>query len=104
MRNAALLVTLFLIAGTRASCAQEFHPTHPVLPDAATATQVGCLILHAYFPNWEGRKTSPGCAADSTRTGVWDVYAKLAGGGPGGSPEVELSKDDGRVLRIYMTE
>ena len=102
-RERYALATVFLLAGIGAGSAEEFRPTRQVLPDSATAITVGCAILHSYFPQWEGRKASPGCGVTSSNTDRWTIYEKLAGGA-GGSPEVELSKTDGRVLRIYMTQ
>ena len=95
------LASVFFLLSFLAN-AQEFKPTHPVLPDSVSAIVVGGQILRTYFPKRAHVANSPGYGAD-LRGDVWVVYEKLPVGMVGGGPTVELAKSDARVLRIYMT-
>jgi hypothetical protein len=74
-----------------------------VIPDAQTAIAVGSAILHAYFPAAAHVRNSPGLGADDKGI-VWKVYEKLQPNMLGGGPTVELDKNDGRVVAIYLTQ
>ena len=98
------IVTTCLWAALAApAVGQKFSPTKPVLPDKATAIAVGCAILRADSPNWERQNKNRGCTAER-KDETWVVYWELPDGMAGGSPTIELSRFDARVLRIYMTQ
>jgi hypothetical protein len=101
----AIMIAMQLTLCIAAAAAQDFSPERPVLPDQATATVVGCAIIHAYFPGMEvvNPFLSPNCTAE-LKGDAWVVYRTLPAGMMGGSPTAELSRTDGRVMKIYMTQ
>lgn len=102
MRKVLPCLIFLLSIATRVSAdTQETSPIKSIIPDSKTAIAVGCTILDSYFPDWTRQNKNLGCEAEKEGAG-WIVYKKIIG--PGGSPTVELSRADGRVLRIYMTE
>jgi hypothetical protein len=98
-----IVMTCLWAALVAPAMGQNFGLTKPALPDKATATNVGCAILRAHSPNWERENQNRGCDAER-RGEVWVVYWRLPEDTIGGSPTVELSRFDARVLKIYMTQ
>jgi hypothetical protein len=98
-----------VLASDASATGQSFAPTRAVIPDQATATAVGAAILHAYFGKEQFRdfgkeQFRDGAGYEATlEDSVWTVWESLPKGTIGGGPVVELSKADGRVLRIFLT-
>ena len=83
--------------------AQSFAPTRDVVPDSKTAITAGGAFLQAYFGAKE-RRNSPGYSAE-LKGDVWKVWEQLGCTNClGGGPVLEMSKRDGRVLRIYAEQ
>jgi hypothetical protein len=102
-RFLTLLVIIFSGLGFAASSAQPFLPVRDVLPDAATAINVGSAILDTYFDQRLHAPNSPGYRAVLNGE-VWTVYQSLPANTLGGGPTVELAKHDARVISIYLTQ
>jgi hypothetical protein len=98
------LLTLAIVAPiSGGAVAQSFAPTRDVVPDSQTAIAAGGAFLLAYF-HGKGNPDSPGYDAE-LKGDVWTVWERLpCTNCIGGGPTLEMSKTDGRVLRIYRTQ
>lgn len=103
MFKLALPTLAIVVAISGGAVAQSFAPTRDVVPDSKTAIAAGRAFLLAYF-HGKHQPDSPGYDAE-LKGDVWTVWERL----PckiclGGGPTLEMSKRDGRVLRIYLTQ
>jgi hypothetical protein len=100
------LVTIAIVAVISGKAvAQSFEPTRDVVPDSTTAIAAGGAFLLAYYGKF--RLNSPGYNAHLNGD-VWTVWERLPCPDEnvclGPAPTLEMSKRDGRVLRIYMSQ
>jgi hypothetical protein len=104
MFKPALLTLAIVAVIPGGAVAQSFAPTRDVVPDPTTAIAAGGAFLRAYFGG-KYRLDSPGYDAD-LKGDVWTVWERLpcSPNCLGGGPTLEMSKRDGRVLRIYMSQ
>jgi hypothetical protein len=102
MFKLALLTLAIVTAISGGAVAQSVAPTRDVVPDSKTAVAAGGAFLLAYF-HGKYRPESPGYDAGLTGD-VWTVWERLpCTNCIGGGPTLEMSKRDGRVLRIYLS-
>jgi hypothetical protein len=102
MFKPALLTIAIVAVISGQAVAQSFDPTRDVVPDSKTAIAAGGAFLLAYFGKHQ--PDSPGFDAD-LKGDVWTVWERLpCTNCLGGGPTLEMSKRDGRVLRIYFSQ
>ena len=77
-------------------------PQNGYVPDEKTAVAIGVAVLEAITEKEALEKEKPFKAR--LEKGVWTVYGTLPEGFDGGTFEVQISKDDGRVLRHYRSQ
>jgi hypothetical protein len=104
MFKPALLTLAMFAVIPRGAVAQSLAPTRDVVPNSQTAIAAGGAFLRAYFGG-KDRQDSPGYGA-GLKGDVWTVWERLPCEPKclSGGPTLEMSKRDGRVLRIYRTQ
>lgn len=76
----------------------SFVPANGYVPDTSTASQIAEVILIPIYGSRTVESERPFRA--TLRGNVWHVVGTLEGEGFGGVAIVEISKADGRILRV----
>ena len=102
------LISFICIAGVcvlwRASALQAEPPKHSYMPpngyvpDAKTAIRIAVAVWSPIYGEAKIQKEKPFHA--SLAKGIWTVEGSLPKGSVGGVAEADISKQDGRILRI----
>lgn len=100
----ALLITLCLttlLATNSSSQSQQLSvkPPNGMVPDAVTAKKIAEAIWEPIYGAKSISRKKPFAA--SLRGGVWYVQGTLPITQVGGVPYAEISKADGRILRVW---
>ena len=101
MRQAfVLLVYLSSLWGSVALQAQPptYRPPEGYVPDAKTATRIAVAVWSPIYGDKQIQSEKPYHA--SLKHGTWTVTGSLPVGFVGGVALAEISKKDGRVLRV----
>jgi hypothetical protein len=102
LRHAVILAlyTLVLSACLSATVAEPvFRPQRGYVPDERTAIAIAEAVL---VPIYGGEQIAHERPFRATLNGnVWEVRGHLPGDHLGGVAVVQISKDDGRILRVY---
>jgi hypothetical protein len=77
---------------------RTYMPPQGYVPDAATAIKIAVAVWEPIYGRKQIRSERPFHA--SLRNGVWTVRGSLPRGAVGGVAEADISKRDGRVLRV----
>lgn len=103
MTTIMLVSLLSLVAGPPILQAEEeakhnYKPAEGYVPDKATAIAIAVAVWVPIYgkENIENKKPFKAILKD----GIWYVSGSVPLGWKGGVPEAEVSKDDGRTLRI----
>ena len=97
--NRIVIVAALLIAGSAPLVAQRtYMPPGGYVPDAATAIKIAVAVWEPIYGRKQIQSQKPFQA--TLRDGVWTVYGSLPPNTPGGVAEADISKKDGRVLRV----
>jgi len=75
-----------------------FKPAEGYVPDAETAIAIAVAVWNPIYGKEKILGEKPYRA--SLENGVWTVRGSLPRGRVGGVAEVDISKDDGRILRL----
>jgi hypothetical protein len=86
----------------RSKRSQSTLPNEGIIPNEETAVGVAELLFRPVFGADQVRKFQPYHA--ELRDGIWTVYGTLKSGSRGGTPELRISKKDGRVLDIWHSQ
>ena len=76
----------------------NYKPKDGYVPHQQTAIAITVAVWKPIYGEEHIEKKKPYNA--SLKNGVWTVTGSLPEGWDGGVPEAEISKDDGRVLRV----
>jgi len=91
------------IAGAAAMVAAQAQPnvkpTDGYVPNANTAVVIGVAVLEPIYGEPSLARHKPYRA--TLANGIWTVRGTLQPGAAGGTAVVEISKDDGRILRVF---
>ena len=104
MVRRTLIMVFFLSAvvtslGAQQSPEHNFKPMQGYVPDAATAIKIAVAVWEPIYGVEQISKQKPFVAA--LANGVWKVQGSLPKQYTrGGVAEAEISKDDGKILRI----
>jgi hypothetical protein len=95
---AVACVAAFASSGIAQTTADSYKPPRGYVPDEATAIKIAIAV-------WEPIYGADKIAAEkpfhaTLRNGVWTVGGTLPKGYSGGTAIAEISKDDGRIIRI----
>ena len=74
-------------------------PKNGVIPDEATAVGVALVIFKPIYPQEEVDLFLPYHA--QLKDGAWTVYGTLKSGSKGGTPQLQIRKEDGKVLDVW---
>ena len=103
MRNTILLVVFSLVVAISvvvASVSQRhsYLPPKGFAPDEQTAMKIAEAVWSPIYGEENIKSEKPFVA--SLKNGVWTVHGSLPKGWVGGVAEAEISKSDGRILRV----
>ena len=92
------IVMLFAVIAPHGLLHAAGKPAEGYVPDEATAIAIAVAVWIPIYgkERVEGKKPFKAILKD----GIWQVRGSLPHGWKGGVPEAEISKDDGRILRI----
>jgi hypothetical protein len=76
----------------------SFKPTEGYVPDETTAIAIAVAVWLPIYGKERIEEKKPYKAI--LKDGIWYVRGSIPAGWKGGVPEAELSKDNGRILRI----
>jgi hypothetical protein len=97
------LFTLMLSACLSAAVAEPaFRPQRGFVPDERTAIAIAEAVLVPIYGVEQIAHERPFRASLNGK--VWEVCGHLPRGSLGGVAVVQISKDDGRILRVYHGE
>ena len=97
--NRIIIASALLIVGSSALVAQRtYMPPGGYVPDADTAIRIAVAVWEPIYGRKQIQSQKPFRAA--LRNGVWTVHGSLPPNTPGGVAEADISKKDGRVLRV----
>jgi hypothetical protein len=77
---------------------ETFKPKEGYVPDSATAVKIAIAVWTPIYGTENIEKEKPFKATLSN--GVWTVEGSLPEDTVGGVAEADISKDDGRILRV----
>jgi hypothetical protein len=92
------LVGLFL-AGSAFSAEPRIEPSGGLVPDAETAVAIAVAVFKPIFGAEKIESQRPFHAELNGE--IWHVYGSLPVGWRGGTAEAELSRKDGRIIRVW---
>ena len=102
MRKTTLLVVFCIVAVSvilaSASQKHSYVPPKGFVPDEKTAIRIAAAVWSPIYGEEEIRSEKPFVA--SLKSGVWTVQGSLPKGWDGGVAIAEISKSDGRILRV----
>ena len=102
MRNTILVVVFSLVAISVivASVSQRhsYVPPKGFVPDEQTAMRIAEAVWSPIYGEENIKSEKPFVA--SLKNDVWTVHGSLPKGWVGGVAEAEISKSDGRILRV----
>jgi len=97
--NPIIIAAALLVVGSSPLVAQRTDmPPSGYVPDAATAIKIAVAVWEPIYGRKQIQSQKPFRA--TLRDGVWTVYGSLPPNTPGGVAEADISKKDGRVLRV----
>ena len=97
--NPIIIAVTLLIVGSSPLVAQRtYMPPGGYVPDAATAIKIAVAVWEPIYGRKQIQGQKPFRA--TLRNGVWRVHGSLPPNTPGGVAEADISKKDGRVLRV----
>jgi len=97
--GAVVAVTALLLAHAARSAADSFVPKNGFVPDAATASRIAEAVWIPIYGEKVIASEKP--FKVSLHGDVWTVTGKdLPSGWAGGVAEADISKRDGRILRV----
>ncbi|GLI36910.1 hypothetical protein KI811_14825 [Geobacter hydrogenophilus] len=97
----SLLMALTVPAGVlqaEEGTKHNYKPANGYVPDRETAIAIAVAVWNPIYGKENIEKKKPFKA--TLKEGIWYVTGSLPFGRVGGVPEAEISKDDGRILRI----
>lgn len=99
----AAILLLLLFASSEILLGQEtgrhnYKPVVGYVPNGETAIKIAVAVWTTIYGKDQIEKEKPYSAV--LREGIWYVSGSLPPGYAGGVAEAEISKDDGRILRI----
>ena len=77
---------------------RTYMPPAGYVPDASTAIKIAMAVWEPIYGREHIRRKKPFRA--KLHNGIWSVRGSLPKGYLGGVPEAEISKRDGRILRV----
>jgi hypothetical protein len=102
MRKTISLVGFFIAAVSiilaSASQKHSYVPPNGFVPDEKTAIRIAEAVWSPIYGEDKIRREEPFVA--SLKSGVWTVQGSLPKGWVGGVAIAEISKSDGRILRV----
>jgi len=76
----------------------NYKPAEGYVPDEATAVAISVAVWVAIYGKERIEEKKPYKAI--LKDGIWYVKGSIPHGRKGGVPEAEISKDNGRILRV----
>ena len=76
----------------------NYLPANGYVPDAKTAIKIAVAVWSPIYGEKQIQNKKPYKAR--LNKDIWIVDGSLPKGSPGGVPEAEISKQDGRIIRI----
>ena len=100
--KAAFIIISALVLATSSFAAEEtkhnYTPEAGYVPDAETAIRIALAIWEPIYGRKQIEGQKPYVAV--LKNGIWFVNGSLPRGSIGGVAEAEISKSDGRILRV----
>jgi hypothetical protein len=98
-RSILSIVTTFVVATSFAqSSAHNYRPSEGYVPDAVTAIKIAVAVWEPIYGREQIAAEKPYKAI--LQDGVWIVEGSLPRGMAGGVAVAEISKYDGKILRV----
>jgi hypothetical protein len=96
----SVLSTIVVSVGVHAEegVMHNYKPAVGYVPDKETAIAIAVAVWNPIYGKVNIEKKKPFKA--TLKGGIWYVTGSLPFGWAGGVPEAEISKDDGRILRV----
>jgi hypothetical protein len=95
---ACCLLVVVTSAGAQQSPEHNFKPVQGYVPDATTAIKIAVAVWEPIYGVEKISKQKPYVAV--LTNGVWKVQGSLPKQYIGGVAEAEISKEDGKILRV----
>ena len=92
-----VVVGAAVIVGAQAR--PNVKPKDGYVPNANTAVVIGVAVLEPIYGEARVARDKPYTA--TLADGIWTIRGTLPPGMAGGSAVAEISKDDGRVVRVF---
>ena len=97
-----LLLVLPIIVHSQEMKKHNYKPKEGYIPDAETAIKIALAIWIPIYGKEQIEKEKPYKAI--LKDGIWYVNGSLPKGWRGGVAEAEITKDNGRIIRISHGE
>ena len=91
-------VALLVVSSSPVVAQRSYMPPSGYVPDADTAIKIAVAVWEPIYGRKQIQSQKPFRA--TLRNGVWTVHGSLPPNTPGGVAEADISKKDGRVLRV----
>jgi NTF2 fold immunity protein len=98
----AFLVFLLLVLCSYGRADKSPLPAQGIIPDEVTAVKVAEAVFTPIFGAEEVAKYSPYHAR--LAKGLWTVYGTLKPGSRGGTPQMTIQKNDGKVIEVWHSQ
>jgi hypothetical protein len=96
-------VSLLLMSAQQGNAARKSSlPPQGIIPDEVTAVKVAEVVFLPIFGPEEVTKYLPYHA--QLKDGVWTVYGTLKPGSRGGTPQMTIQRQDGRVIEVWHSQ
>ena len=92
------MALVLLLAGSASARKLSYKPAVGYVPDEETAIAIAIAVWSPIYGRKKIETDRPFHA--TLKKGVWTVTGTLPKGVTSGAPEAEISKDDGRILRV----
>ncbi len=101
-RAVGILVILLVICIELSGASRELLPGTGIVPDEVTAVKIAEAVFEPIFGAEEVARYRPYHA--QLKNGVWTVYGTLKRGSRGGTPQLRIQKEDGKVLEVWHSQ
>jgi hypothetical protein len=97
-----IAVSLVLMSASHGATDKSPLPPQGIIPDEVTAVKVAEAVFQPIFGTEEVTKYLPYHA--QLKDGVWTVYGTLKPGSRGGTPQMTIQKQDGKVIEVWHSQ
>ena len=102
LRTCAVILLLSAFCSGMSVAASPKLPPQGIVPDEETAVKIAEIVFVPIFGTEEVIGFLPYHA--QLKDGIWTVYGTLKRGSRGGTPQLTIQKQDGKVLEVWHSQ